>query len=65
MNDNLSGKIDTMSNNLDGFASAVSQRFDTVDTKYGKISEKLEKLDGIDESLKELVSILKVFKPKD
>ncbi len=49
----LSGKIDSFSEN-------TSSRFDVVDTKYGKISDRLEK---ISDSLDELVSVLRQFVP--
>lgn len=45
--------------NLDRFSTSTSKRFDVVDTKYGKISDRLEK---ISDSLEELVEILRAFK---
>jgi len=57
----LTTKTDKVADNLNSFANATMQRFDTVDKKYGKVSENLIEISG---SLKELVEILKVFKPK-
>lgn len=45
---------------LDSFSSNTSSRFDTVDHKYGKISDKLEE---ISVSLNKLVSVLERFAP--
>ena len=58
----VGGKIDNLGIKLDSFSNATTDRFDTVDTKYGKISDRLER---ICVSLEELVGILRVFKPKE
>ena len=46
---------------LDSLTKATTERFDAVDTKYGKISDRLEK---INDSLERLIDVLEVFKPK-
>ena len=60
----LNSKQDKNIQKLDEFNNATKQRFDTVEEKYGKVSEKLGKLESIDKHLKELVDILRAFKPK-
>jgi acylphosphatase len=61
MRTELGQKIDQTNLKLDSFSSATTDRFDIVDTKYGKISDRLER---ICVSLEELVGILRVFKPQ-
>ena len=50
-----------VSGRLDSFSENTSSRFDVVDTKYGKISDKLEE---ISVSLSKLVSVLERFAPE-
>jgi acylphosphatase len=50
-----------VSTKIDSFSSNTSFRFDTVDHKYGKISDKLEE---ISISLNKLVSVLERFAPE-
>ena len=59
--DTTNTKIDTTNTKLDSFSAATTGRFDVVDTKYGKISERLEETNLY---LKELVEVLREFKPK-
>jgi len=47
INENLGAKIDKTNEKLDSFAGSTMERFDTVDTKYGKISNRLDKLDAV------------------
>ena len=58
---NMNKKQDETINVLKDFSKETHSRFDTVDNKYGKISENLVEMNA---SLKELIEILKVFKPK-
>ena len=57
----LGEKLDNVANKIDSFSTATTDRFDTVDTKYGRIYQTLV---PISESLKELVEIFRSFKPK-
>ena len=61
VNTDLGTKLDNVSGKLDTFNHSTQQRFDHLDVKYGKVSEKLG---SIDNHLKELVDILRTFKPK-
>ena len=54
----MAGKQDQTNSKLDSFNNNTTGRFDIVDTKYGKISDKLEK---ISVSLDKLVVILGNF----
>ena len=56
------GEFGKLGNKLDGFSGSTSERFDTMEQKYGKVSESLE---TISKDLHELVEILKAFKPKE
>ena len=62
----LGSKMDSgftnLGNKLDRFSDGTSERFDTMEQKYGKVSENLE---AISKDLHELVEILKAFKPKE
>jgi len=47
VNENLGNKIDGTNVKLDSFSGSTIERFDTVDRKYGKISQGLDKLDTV------------------
>ncbi|MBS3068191.1 acylphosphatase [Candidatus Micrarchaeota archaeon] len=54
-------KLDTVGNKMDKFSDATQQQFQHLDGKYHSVSDRLG---SIDNHLKELVNILKQFKPK-
>ena len=57
----LDSGFDGVRTDLKEFNNSTQQRFDHLDVKYGKVSDKLG---SIDNHLKELVEILRTFKPK-
>jgi len=61
MRTEIGEKIDKTNEKLDSFAGSTMERFDTVDTKYGKISERLDKLDKVPEYLEKISNSLEIL----